>query len=335
MQRSPKLELYPIRFKEIYRRKPWGGDLLKKTLGKKGAPSNTGESIEIILSERYSSVAASGPFKGVSLNRIIQKYPREILGDDQSMRFRDFFPVVVKFLNAKDRLSLQVHPSDDFAQRYENSGRGKSEMWYILSSTPESRVIRGVLPGTTIAEFKKHLSAGTIEQCLNTMDVREGDIIFIPPGTIHTAYGDVVILEIQQNSDITYRISDWNRPDLNGRPRKLDLDKAMGVIDFYSMGVSKYKPMRILGYAYKRKLLLKCEKFTAELIDIQRKRIKEKAHRDRFHILTIIAGTGTFYYGDKKKTDFRTGETYLMPAHLGDYEISSKGICKIVYTYVS
>ncbi|OHB75946.1 MAG: hypothetical protein A2Z34_01190, partial [Planctomycetes bacterium RBG_16_59_8] len=285
MTRGTELQLYPIRFRETYRKKVWGGDGFKKILKKKGCPPKTGESLELIQQGKETSVVAAGPLKGMTLTRLLKTWPREILGDDQSMRFSQAFPVTVKFLNTRDRLSLQVHPSDEFAQRYEIAGTGKTEMWYILSAGKEGKVIRGVLPGTTIAEFKRHLAEGSIETCLNVMDAKEGDIIFIPPGTLHSASGDVVMLEIQQNSEITYRLHDWNRPDLNGKPRRLDVEKAMGMIDFYSMGVSKYRPSRISGYSYKRKLLIKCEKFTAEMIELEKRRIAIKGDRDRFHIL--------------------------------------------------
>lgn len=332
---KPKpLVLHPIRFKEQYRKKLWGGDALRKTLKKRGCPPKTGESLEIIQEGRETSIAATAPFRGMSLTRLITLYPKEIVGDDLSMRFGTYFPIAVKFLNVRDRLSLQVHPPDEFAQRYELHGHGKMEMWYVLSPGKEGKVIRGVLPGTTIAEFNRHLADGTIEQCLNVMDIKEGDIIFIPPGTLHTAYGDAVLLEIQQNSDVTYRIHDWNRVDLNGKPRRLDVEKAMSVIDFYSMGVSKYKPSRIPGFSYKRKLLIKCEKFTVEMIEAERKRITIPEDRQRFHILTVIGGKGTFRYGDGRKMAFRAGETYLIPAHLGKYEIVSAGATRIVDTYI-
>ncbi len=246
--------LYPIRFKEIYKSKIWGGGGLKKTMGKAGAPSDCGESWELSHRGKETSVIAAGPHKGLTLGDLIVRWPKQVLGDEHSMRFSTRFPMLVKFLCAEDRLSLQVHPTDDFAQRYEIEPIGKMEAWYIVHAPKTARVIRGVLPGTTVAEFRQHLASGTVDQCLNIMEVKEGDVIFIPPGTIHSAFGGVVALEVQQNSDITYRLTDWGRK-VNGKPRLLDVDKAMGISDFYSMGVSKYKPARIPGFPYKRMLL--------------------------------------------------------------------------------
>ena len=333
----PKAEgpvLYPYRFKEIYKDKIWGGPELKK-YGKKGAGAKTGESWEVSGREKETSVVAEGPLKGWTLERLCKEWPREVLGDDHSMRFASRFPLLVKFISAHERLSLQVHPSDDFAQRYETEPVGKMEAWYIVHAPREARVIRGVLPGTTVAEFRQHLQKGTVEQCLNAMEVKAGDVIFIPPGTIHTAFGGAIMLEVQQNSDITYRLTDWGRMQ-NGKPRTLDVDKAMSVTDFYSMGVSKYKPSRMSGFSYRRLLLIKCEKFTMEAMVLERKRIKEKTNKARFQILTCTRGKGAFHYGDKlkSKTAFATGDSFLVPAHLGEYEVASTGSTEIVVTYV-
>jgi mannose-6-phosphate isomerase len=327
--------LYPLRFKEIYQEKPWGGPEFGKLLGKKGAGRRTGESWEISHRNGALSVCANGPFKGWNLARLLETYRREILGDEHSMRFQRY-PLLVKFLAAHDRLSLQVHPSDDYAQRYEPEGAGKMEAWYVLHAPKDSRVIRGVLPGTTVAEFKQHLKDGTVEQCLNVMDIKERDVIFIPPGTIHSAFGGAVILEVQQNSDVTYRLSDWGRVDSRGRGRPLDVEKAMNVTDFYSMGVSKYKPSRIAGYSYRRKLLIKCEKFTFETIELGRQRITEKHPPLRSVVHTVVAGKGQYRFGEKKASSqpFRTGETHLIPAKMGEYDIVSQGSTEIAVSYV-
>ncbi len=332
---SKDLSLYPMRFKEIFKDKIWGGPELKRLMGKSGAGAKTGESWEIAHRGKDTSVVADGALKGWSLDRLMETWPKQILGDEHAMRFSARFPLLVKFLAAHDRLSLQVHPSDDFAQRYEQEGVGKMEAWYVVHAPKEGRVIRGVLPGTTVAEFKQHLSAGTVEQCLNQMEVRPGDIIFIPPGTIHTAFGGVVVLEVQQNSDITYRLSDWGRGDKGGK-RPLQVERAMSVTDFYSMGVSKYKPARILGFPYRRNLLIKCEKFTMEALVLDRKRIKDTVPKTRFQIMTVVAGKGKFFYGDKKKQSvpWKIGQTFLIPAHLGEYDVAASGSSEIVCTYV-
>ncbi len=327
--------LYPLLFKEIYKDKIWGGPELKKVLGKKGAGKRTGESWEISHRDKAVSVVANGTHKGWPLDRLLAEYPKQVLGDEQSMRFKRY-PLLIKFIAAHERLSLQVHPSDDYAQRYEPEGVGKMEAWYILSAPKESRVIRGVLPGTTVAEFRQHLAAGTVEQCLNVMDIKEQDVIFIPPGTIHSAYGGAVFLEVQQNSDCTYRLSDWGRSDFSGRPRHLDVEKAMNVTDFYSMGVSKHKPERISGVSYRRKRLLNCEKFVMHSIELGRQRITEKGPPLRSVAHTITAGKGVYRFGEgkKKAQPFKKGQTFLIPAKIGEYDIVSKATSEIVVSFV-
>lgn len=331
------LTLYPLRFKEIFKEKVWGGPELKKVLRKKGATSRTGECWEIAhRGGRDTSVVMNGPLKGWSLEKLMQTWPKQILGDEHAMRFSQRFPLLIKFLAAHDRLSLQVHPSDDFAQRYEPEPVGKMEAWYVLHAPKGARVVRGVLPGTTIAEFKEHLEKGTVEQCLNAMEVQAGDVIFIPPGTLHTAYGGVVVLEVQQNSDLTYRLTDWGRSAKNGKHRPINVERAMTVTDFYSMGVSKYKPSRIPGFPYRRNLLIKCEKFTMEALLLDRKRVKDATPPTRFQVLTCTRGRGKFYFGPKKRESvpFAVGDTFLIPAHLGEYDIASAGSSELVCTYV-
>ncbi len=327
--------VYPLRFKEIYKDKIWGGPELAKVIGKKGASKRCGESWEIAQREKDTSVVINGSLKGWTLDKVLEEHRKAVLGDEQSMRFRKF-PLLVKFLAAHDKLSLQVHPTDDYAQRYEAEGVGKMEAWYVLHAPKEARIIRGVLPGTTVAEFKDHLKKGSVEQCLNVMDVKEQDVIFIPPGTIHSAYGGIVVLEVQQNSDCTYRLTDWGRSDARGKARPLDVEKAMNVTDFYSMGVSKYKPARIAGFSYRRKLLIKCEKFTMETIELSKQKVVEKANAARSVVHTIVNGKGKYLFGEKKKSSqpFKKGETFLIPAKIGEYEIASHGATEIVVSYV-
>lgn len=317
---------YPIKFKEIYKKKIWGGNESWSKINKK-APPNTGECWEISDIDGHSSIVENGRFKGQKLSYLLKKYPKEIMGDEIWIKHQRF-PLLVKFLWAKDKLSLQVHPGDEFAQKYELS-QGKMEVWHILHSSDDARIIRGVLPGTTEQELRESLNSGNLDShILNIMKVKENDTIFIPPGTVHSAYGGTLILEFQQASDITYRLSDWQRVDFNKRQRKLDVEKGIKVIDFQSMGVSKVKPQRISGYSYKRKLLIKCEKFTVESMELKYgAKATEKHDHTRFKIFSIINGKGTFHYGAKKENtqQFKMGQTYLIPAALGSFDVKSKG----------
>jgi mannose-6-phosphate isomerase len=330
--------LYPLRFQEIVKDKVWGGDAFKRLLGKKCGPK-AGESWEIADIGKESSVVANGPLKGKKLRDLLKTDARTILGEDIHIR-HERFPLILKFLHAKDRLSLQVHPTDEFARAYEPEGTGKMEAWYIISATPESRIIRGVLPGTSETEFRESLSNGKIEDCINKLRVKDGEVIFIPPGTVHSAYGDLLLFEVQQASDFTYRFTDWGRSDLNGRPRELQVERAIKAMDLQSIGVSKLKPTRLAGFAYKRHLLIKCEKFTLEKIDLSAgKRGKEPADPTRFKTFTVLAGRGKFLYGAASKKEkpraepFAKGQTFLLPAHLGEYTIHADSTTEMIVCY--
>ena len=240
---APKpFEAYPLMFQPVLKVKPWGGDRLKKLLGK-AAPRKTGESWEISARPGEAGVVANGPLKGVGLDRAIRDFGREILGRDLALRFSGTLPLLVKYLDCDGFMSIQVHPPDDYARHHEKEGVGKTEAWYVVAADEGAKIIRGVLPGTTADEFRRMIGEGKAEDALNALDAKPGDVIFLPPGTIHTAGGGVVLLEVSQNSDLTYRVWDWNRPGADGKPRPLHVEKALQVIDFYSMGVSKHKPI--------------------------------------------------------------------------------------------
>lgn len=337
--KPPPSPLYPLRFQEIIKDKVWGGDGFNRLLGKKAGP-RAGESWEIADIGNDSSVVANGPLKGRKLSDLLKTDARLILGEDVYIRHQRF-PLILKFLYAKDRLSLQVHPTDEFARAFESEGTGKMEAWYVVSATPESRIIRGVLPGTSEAEFRESLSNGKIDDCINKLRVKDGEVIFIPPGTVHSAYGDLLLFEVQQASDYTYRFTDWGRTDLNGKPRDLHVERAIKAMDLQSIGVSKLKPTRLPGFPYKRQLLLKCEKFTIEKLDLPAgKKGKEPADPTRFKTFTVLAGKGKFlYYGasDKnhppKTEPFAKGQTFLLPAHLGEYTVQADSTTEIIVCY--
>jgi mannose-6-phosphate isomerase len=329
--KGEKIQLYPLRFKELFKEKPWGGDGLKKLL-QKPCNGTVGESWEIADLAKESSVIVNGPYQGKPLSWLVQQSPREILGEDVYIRHQRL-PLMIKFLWAQDRLSLQVHPTDDFARAYEKDGsNGKMEAWYVVSASPEARVIRGVLPGTTEGEFREYLASGKVEECVNRLRVKEGDVIFIPPGTVHSAYGGVLLYELQQSSDLTYRFCDWGRaPDHQGR--KVDVERAIRAMDLQSIGVSKLKPTRLSGYAYRRKLMIKCEKFTMEMIELQgARKVKERSDPQRFRVFTVLDGSGKFLYGEKRKSSvtFERGQTFLFPAALGEFEIQARKACQIL-----
>jgi mannose-6-phosphate isomerase len=322
------VRLYPFTFEEYFVTKPWGGDGIRKILRKKAGPK-TGESWELVCRKSRTSIIKNGLYRGKRLDEIIAKYPREILGDDLYQRYKNRFPLIIKFVYAKDRLSLQVHPSDTFVIEHNIQDEGKMEAWYVVDAKTDAKVVKGVIPGIEPSQFATQIDKPGIETHLNIYKVNKGDVIFIPPGTIHSAWGEVLMLEVQQNSDVTFRLTDWEK---RGRP--VDLDMALKAADFYSLGVAKVEPVKLRTRPYRHTLLVKCQKFTMELIEIKHKKIKMATHPDRFKIIVIINGRGVFHYSKKSKTSFKLGQTFLIPAYLGDYEISCKNECQIVLIYV-
>jgi mannose-6-phosphate isomerase len=331
------LDLYPYLFDPIVKEKPWGGRHLKKLFGKPApAGKRIGESWELADRGKDTTRIASGSLRGLSLRDLLVAWPREILGDEHALRHSSRFPLLVKFLDCDERLSVQVHPPDEFAARHELGDPGKTEAWVVLRSEPGARVVRGVLPGTTAPEFREAALRGTVAPSLNEMEVETGDVIFLPPGTIHAAGGGMVLAEISQNSDLTYRIHDWGRKDTRGRARPLHLDKAVAVSDFHSLGVSKLDPIPLPGHGCKRRLLVKCEKFTLESIESPGHRVRVPQTPDRFAILIALQGRGEFVYGKggKRRTSFKPGQTFLLPAHLGDCDIAARGRTVFLFVYI-
>lgn len=332
-----RLELYPYLFQPLLKEKIWGGTRLRALLGKPApARKRIGEAWEMADRGRDTTRVANGPLRGASLRALLAAWPRQVLGDEHALRYAARFPLLVKFLDCDRMLSVQVHPGDDFAERYDAGDWGKTEAWVVLHAEPSACVIRGVLPGTTAAEFREAIARGTVASCLNRMEVREGDVIFLPPGTVHAAGGGLVLAEVTQNSDLTYRIYDWGQVDARGRSRPLHVDKAIANVDFHSLGVTKMKPIPLPGYGCRRRLLVKCEKFTLESLEVTGRRVKVKHPPERFRILVVLAGRGEMRYGKgaSGRQPFRGGQTFLIPAYLGDFYVACRGRVRMLHAYI-
>ncbi|HEU5397581.1 MAG TPA: type I phosphomannose isomerase catalytic subunit, partial [Verrucomicrobiae bacterium] len=230
--RKPPLDpvLYPFTFHPIFKERIWGGRELEKIYGKKLPPNQSiGESWEISDRPGDESVVANGPFAGKSLRRLMEQFPREILGDARPAA-NQHFPLLCKILDAREKLSLQVHPPA--ARAAELKGEPKTEMWFIADAAPGAELFVGLKRGVSRAEFEKKISDGTVADCFHRVPVRAGDTMFLPSGRVHAIGAGLVIFEIQQNSDTTYRVFDWNRVGLDGKPRELHVGQSLASIDF-------------------------------------------------------------------------------------------------------
>ncbi|MBI2560569.1 MAG: class I mannose-6-phosphate isomerase [Planctomycetes bacterium] len=331
--------LYPLKFNSIYKEKIWAGHRLRTLFGRDvSADKKIGESWEIADHGKDTTTIKNGPLAGKTLHDILQSAIR----NPQSAGF----PLLVKLIDTSETLSVQVHPDDEYAQKYEPHGeQGKMEAWYIIHAEPGAKIVYGVIPSTTVDDVKKLLKAGRVEECLNFITIKAGDVIFIPPGMIHAIGAGILLLEVSQNSDITYRLFDWNRLGEDGMPRPLHIEKALDVLSLRAEGeaipsqgktIPLHSPFTKGGFrGIKREHLLECPKFSLELLEFE-KYIEEYNNTGNFHILSFIDGEGNIKYGDNKKdfVSFSKGESVLMPASLKSYEIQSSKMCKVIKTFV-
>jgi mannose-6-phosphate isomerase len=220
----------PLQFRPILKRLRWGGRRLGTLLGKPiGDEGDYAESWEIADCGDDQTTVVGGLYQGWTLHRLVETHGLALLGLQSTA---DHFPLLIKFLDAHDRLSVQVHPNDEQARRLGRGPRGKTESWLVLFAEPHSRLYTGLKPGVNRKAFVQSLAAGRIEECLHSYEVRPGDCVFVPAGTVHTIGENVVLAEIQQASDVTFRIDDWGRLGADGQPRSLHREEALECIDF-------------------------------------------------------------------------------------------------------
>ena len=220
----------PLIFQPDFKERVWGGQKLKTEYSKNIPYEHTGESWEIACHDNGQSVVINGDLAGKSLEDALILKGKEIIG--KPFIKGEKFPLLVKFIDAKDKLSVQVHPGDKYAFINENGELGKSEAWYILQADKGAKLVAGLKDGVTKDMFKEKLKAGRLEEVLNEVEVKAGDVLDIPAGLIHAIGNGILLAEIQQNSDTTYRVYDWGRLGLDGSPRELHIDKSLEVIDF-------------------------------------------------------------------------------------------------------
>ncbi len=221
--------LYPLTFQPIFKERVWGGRNLERLYRKPLPPGvPIGESWEITDRPEAASVVANGPLAGKDLRWLMEHHPKELLGPAQTQNGR--FPLLIKLLDADEKLSLQVHPPARAAARL--GGEPKTEMWYIADARPGAELYAGLRGGVTRPEFERKINDGTVADCFHRLPVKPGDVMFLPSGRVHAIGAGLVIFEIQQNSDTTFRVFDWNRPGLDGQPRELNVEQSLQCIDF-------------------------------------------------------------------------------------------------------
>jgi mannose-6-phosphate isomerase len=258
--------LYPLLFKPVFQERIWGGRNIE-ILYKKELPPQIpiGESWEISDRPEAQSVVINGPLAGKTLHWILENHPQELLGEAESFKGR--FPLLVKILDARERLSLQVHPPASKAEALR--GEPKTEMWYITRAEPNAKLYVGLRKGTTKVEFEKRIGDGTVAECFHQIEVRAGDMMFLPSGRVHAIGAGLLIYEIQQNSDTTYRVFDWNRTDAQGKPRQLHLKESLDCIDFedFEPEIIRPEPMSAEGAEMHIQTLVEHALFNVEIVN--------------------------------------------------------------------
>lgn len=324
-----KTVLYPLTFKSIFKEKIWGGQKINTFLGKDFSPlNNCGESWEMSGVKGDVSIVANGVLSGKSLNDLILEYKEELLGYKVYEVSKNEFPLLIKFLDANADLSIQVHPDDQLALERHNS-LGKTEMWYVLQADKQASLITGFNRPLSREEYISFSEDGRLTEILNREEVKGGDVFFIPAGRVHTIGEGLLIAEIQQTSDITYRIFDFDRVDSKGQKRELHTDLAIEAIDydFYE----DYKT------SYDRKVeglteLVSSAYFETNCINITSRYESVNLH-DSFKIFIGVEGSCQLHY-DGLSYDLNLGDVVLIPASLGPVTLEPSGESKILETYV-
>lgn len=299
--------LYPLQFQPLFQRYIWGGRRLGDVLGKAiGEGDDYAESWEVVDHPQGQSVVANGPLAGITLEQIVQEHGPELFGRHHP---QPCFPLLFKFLDCHRNLSVQVHPDDSRAARLDPPDLGKTEAWVILGAEPGSLLYAGLKRGFDQAALAREVARGTTELCLHKFQPRVGDCIFIPAGTVHALGAGLLVAEIQQASNTTYRLFDWNRVDQQGRPRPLHIAEALEAIDYASGQVDPQTA--VPGFEANVERLVACDKFVLQRWTVDR--AQRLAVDNRFHLLAVLAGSVAL--DDRHvMVPLHAGATILVPA---------------------
>jgi len=311
-----KILQIPLEFEPVFKEKPWGGNKLKKILNKNIPSDKTGESWEISTVPGSVSVVKNGYFKGERLDNLIEKYQDKLVGKKVDKQFKNEFPLLIKYIDANDDLSIQVHPDDEMAKKHHNSF-GKNELWHIIQADKDAVLYIGLKEKTDKKTYLTALKNGVLEKLLNKIPVQAGDTFYIPAGTVHAIGKGVLLAEIQQTSDITYRIYDWNRLGLDNKPRELHTDLALKAISF------RAKPDKRIGNH------IETPNFKMDKLSLNENQNFDLSKQDSFVILMNLEGK--FEINGKL---FEKGDTFLIPALVQNLDIKTIQSGKILKIYL-
>jgi mannose-6-phosphate isomerase len=311
------IKFYPLQFEPILKERIWGGEKLKDVLNKPIVSKITGESWELSTVEGDVSIIANGELKGKSLTEIINDYPNEILGTAVYDRFGKQFPLLFKYLDAREDLSIQVHPNDEFAKKRHNSF-GKTEMWYIMQADADAKIIVGFKEKSNADDYLKNLKNNTLLSILDEVPVKSGDVFFLETGTVHAIGAGLVVAEIQQTSDITYRIYDFDRKDGQGNTRELHVDLALEAINYNKVETQKEYVKKI----NESNTVVDCPYFTTNIILLDGKMTVNKTNKT-FTVYMCVDGAFEIEFNNIK-FQYKKGDTVLIPATMNVFGLNGK-----------
>lgn len=319
-----KYDIYPLQFDPILKYRIWGGSKLETLLGKPASSESIGESWELSAVGDDVSIVSNGSYRGRSLQELIYDYPREILGNDNFSNYGSNFPLLFKFIDANQDLSIQVHPDDQLARKRHNSP-GKTEMWYIMQADPNARITVGFKKKSSPEEYLKHLESKSLPKILNSIAVRAGEVFFLETGTVHAIGAGIVLAEIQQSSDVTYRIYDYDRVDNDGKPRELHVDLALDAINYDLVSAQKQYAL----HPNQKSELASCPFFTTNLIPLDGV-YSWSQRKPEFTVLMCVEGTFELS-ANGNKFSYAKGDTVLIPALLDQFVLEGRASVLEIY----
>lgn len=315
--------IYPMFLEPVYKNYIWGGTRIKNNLQKNTPYEKTAESWEISANKNGQTIIKNGAYKGKTITELFNSNLKDTIFGTKCNEM-DVFPLLIKFIDAENNLSVQVHPDDEYAKKFEND-IGKTEMWYIMDCQDNCELILGLDEKVTNENKSELLTQKNIEGYLKKVKIHKGDIIYIPSGTVHAILSGAFICEIQQNSDITYRLYDWNRVGADGKPRELHLQKALDVIKVKTDASINTTPS-IEG----KHRILEFSKFKVDKIKVNNE-FTDTINNESFCTMNVVNGKGTLIY--KEETfELKIGDGFILPANLGEYKIQGK--LEILKTYL-
>ena len=322
--------LYPFTFQPILKKIIWGGSDICPFKGITPVQEGIGESWELSHVDGNFSVVAEGELAGKSLDELIQTYGKQLVGGQVMERFGTRFPLLIKFIDARDNLSIQVHPNDELAKARHNSF-GKTEMWYVIKAAPGAALYSGFSKQIDADEYVERVKNNTFMDVLQRYDVAEGDVFFLPVGRVHAIGAGCFIAEIQQTSNITYRIYDYNRKDANGNTRELHTELAKDAIDY-----TLYPDYRTHYKAHTNATieLAACKYFTTNLLDIDVTMTRDFSELDSFVVYICMGGSATLQDNKGNKLQIHQGQTVLIPADTTSVTLIPTPSAKFMETYI-